>query len=101
MIEVNLAWHCDLTWMPVPSKYGLLYSEAFQSGTGELQGRTEYADMRAGYDALDEATKKKIENLNSYHSMQYPQGRRLGNFPTTGPGMQGHAYLRPLVWEAA
>ena len=34
-------------------------------------GETEFADMRAGYDALPEETKRRIEPLKAYHSVQY------------------------------
>ena len=37
--------------------------------------------MRAGYAALDEATRAKVENLTSYHSAQYTGARRTGLFP--------------------
>ncbi len=37
-------------------------------------GRTEFADMRAAYDALDTATKAEIEDLVCEHSLIYSRG---------------------------
>ena len=34
-------------------------------------GETEFADMRAAYDALDAATKAEIEDLVCEHSLMY------------------------------
>jgi alpha-ketoglutarate-dependent 2,4-dichlorophenoxyacetate dioxygenase len=38
-------------------------------------GNTEFADMRAAYDALDDATKAEIENLICEHSLIYSRGQ--------------------------
>ena len=38
-------------------------------------GETEYADMRAAYDALGEAEKRKLEGLVAEHSYGYSQGK--------------------------
>ena len=37
-------------------------------------GNTEYADMRAAYDALDAATRAEIEDLVCEHSLMYSRG---------------------------
>lgn len=62
-------------------------------------GETELADMRAGYVALDQAMRDRIENLSAYHSTQYSQANDLGDFPPqdTDGIYHGEAYLRPLV----
>lgn len=103
---VTQAWHTDMTFTPVMVKLGTLYAEQVP----EIGGETEYADMRAGYDALPEATKARIEPLSAYHSFQYALARRTGAFPDAsespyrrGTGVaaespyHGQAYLRPLV----
>ncbi len=38
-------------------------------------GNTEFADMRAAYDALDDATKAEIEDLVCEHSLIYSRGQ--------------------------
>ena len=37
-------------------------------------GNTEFADMRAGYDALDDDTKREIDELVCEHSQMYSRG---------------------------
>ena len=91
----NEAWHTDSTYWPISSKCAMLSAVTVPDEGGE----TELADMRAGYAALDEATKTKIENLAAYHSTQYSQANDVGDFPPQAEGTiyHGEAYLRPLV----
>ncbi|MCB1683655.1 MAG: TauD/TfdA family dioxygenase [Pseudomonadales bacterium] len=91
----NEAWHTDSTYWPISSKCAML-SAVVVPGKG---GETDLADMRAGYAALDQITRKRIEHLSAYHSTQYSQARDIGNFPEQREGTiyHGEAYLRPLV----
>jgi len=91
----NEAWHTDSTYWPLSSKCAML-SAVKVTATG---GETELADMRAGYRALDDATKARIADLSAYHSTQFSQANDVGDFPPTEPGTiyHGEAYLRPLV----
>ena len=91
----NEAWHTDSTYKPVSSKCSMLSAVT----VSEDGGQTELADMRAGYAALDEATKNRIENLSAYHSTQYSQANDLADFPPQRADTiyHGEAYLRPLV----
>ena len=58
-------WHSDSSFRPIPAKYSLLSARVIPSWGGE----TEFADMRAAYDALDERTKSEIEGLMCEHSL--------------------------------
>ena len=58
-------WHSDSSFRPVPAKYSLLSGRVLPS----WGANTEFADMRAAYDALDERTKTEIENLVCEHSL--------------------------------
>jgi len=91
----NEAWHTDSTYMPISSKCAMLSAVTVPDSGGE----TELADMRAGYAALDQATKDRIEHLSAYHSTQYSQANDIGDFPVQAEGTvyHGEAYLRPLV----
>ena len=61
-------------------------------------GETQLADMRAGYAALDEETKKQVNQLSAYHSTEFSQANDLGDYPSSNEGIyHGEAYLRPLV----
>jgi alpha-ketoglutarate-dependent 2,4-dichlorophenoxyacetate dioxygenase len=60
-------WHSDSSFRPVPAKYSLLSARVLPS----WGGNTEFADMRAAYDALDPRTKTEIEDLVCLHSLIY------------------------------
>ena len=63
----NRLWHSDSSFKPVPAKYSLLSARLIPSSGGN----TEFADMRAAYDALDDETKAECENLICEHSQIY------------------------------
>ena len=91
----NEAWHTDSTYKPISSKCAMLSAVTVPAEGGE----TELADMRAGYAALDQATKDKIADLSAYHSTQFSQANDVGDFPPQSEDTiyHGEAYLRPLV----
>jgi alpha-ketoglutarate-dependent 2,4-dichlorophenoxyacetate dioxygenase len=60
-------WHSDSSFRPIPAKYSLLSGRVIPSWGAD----TEFADMRAAYDALDERTKAEIEDLVCEHSLIY------------------------------
>ena len=60
-------WHSDSSFRPVPAKYSLLSGRILPS----WGANTEFADMRAAYDALDDRTKSEIEDLVCEHSLAY------------------------------
>lgn len=66
----NRLWHSDSSFRATPAKYSLLSARAIPA-TG---GNTEFADMRAAYDALNDATKAEIEDLVCEHSLIYSRG---------------------------
>ena len=67
----NRLWHSDSSFKAIPAKYSLLYAHAIPS----KGGNTEFADMRAAYDALDEETKELVEDLVCEHSQLYSRGK--------------------------
>jgi alpha-ketoglutarate-dependent 2,4-dichlorophenoxyacetate dioxygenase len=66
----NMLWHSDSSFRAIPAKYSLLSARV----VNPVGGNTEYADMRAAYDALEEATKALIEDLICEHSLMYSRG---------------------------
>ena len=66
----NMLWHSDSSFRPIPAKYSLLSARL----VNPIGGNTEYADMRAAYDALDAQTKTLIENLVCEHSLMHSRG---------------------------
>jgi alpha-ketoglutarate-dependent 2,4-dichlorophenoxyacetate dioxygenase len=66
----NRLWHSDSSYRAVPAKYSLLSGRIVV----DRGGHTEFADMRAAYDALDSATKAEIEDLVCEHSLMFSRG---------------------------
>ena len=66
----NRLWHSDSSYRAVPAKYSLLSGRIVV----DQGGHTEFADMRAAYDALDDATKAEIEDLVCEHSLMFSRG---------------------------
>ena len=66
----NMLWHSDSSFKPIPAKYSLLHARVLPS----KDGNTEFADMRAAYDALDDDMKAEIDDLVCEHSQQYSRG---------------------------
>jgi alpha-ketoglutarate-dependent 2,4-dichlorophenoxyacetate dioxygenase len=64
-------WHSDSSFNAIPASYSVLSGRSVVS----WGGNTEFADMRAAYDALDERTKAEIEDLVCLHSNMYSRGK--------------------------
>ncbi len=63
----NRLWHSDSSFQSPPARYSMLSAKEVPSAGGE----TEYADMRAAYDAFPDALKTQIEDLRAFHSIIY------------------------------
>jgi alpha-ketoglutarate-dependent 2,4-dichlorophenoxyacetate dioxygenase len=82
----NRLWHTDASYMPVPVVLGMLHAVALPPPSPFGNGETEFADMRAAYDALPDATKSAIDGLVVEHDIfwsrgqigftEFPQGER-------------------------
>ena len=91
----NEGWHTDSSYMPLAAKASVLCAQVVPPSGGE----TEWADMRAAYDALDDATREHIRDLSAYHSL-YQSQAKIGYEIRAGAGYGFHtkgAPLRPLV----
>ena len=66
----NQLWHSDSSFRAIPAKYSILSGRTVATSGGN----TEFADMRAAYDALDARTKAEIEDLICEHSLIYSRG---------------------------
>ncbi len=67
----NMLWHSDSSFKATPAKYSLLSARVIPSSPG---GNTEFADMRAAWDALDAETRTLIQDLVCEHSQIYSRG---------------------------
>eukprot|EP00747_Dinoflagellata_sp_TGD_P028334 gnl/TRDRNA2_/TRDRNA2_133202_c0_seq2.p1 gnl/TRDRNA2_/TRDRNA2_133202_c0~~gnl/TRDRNA2_/TRDRNA2_133202_c0_seq2.p1 ORF type:complete len:240 (+),score=24.86 gnl/TRDRNA2_/TRDRNA2_133202_c0_seq2:76-795(+) len=95
MLVGNEYFHTDSTYKPLSSKAALLSCMVAPS----RGGGTAFVDMRAAYDALDEAMKMRVSTLSAYHSNLYSQANDLSHFPPVDAQTIYHpeAYLRPLI----
>jgi alpha-ketoglutarate-dependent 2,4-dichlorophenoxyacetate dioxygenase len=66
----NQLWHSDSSFRAIPAKYSLLSGRVVV----DQGGNTEFADMRAAYDALDEETRELVDGLVCEHSLIYSRG---------------------------
>jgi alpha-ketoglutarate-dependent 2,4-dichlorophenoxyacetate dioxygenase len=67
----NRLWHTDASFRAVPGALSMLYAHVVPAQGGD----TEFADLRAAYDALPDVTKKKIEGLVAEHSIWHSRGQ--------------------------
>ena len=67
----NRLWHTDSIFRHVPARASLLYARS----VAPIGGHTEFADMRAAWDALPEATRKRIDGLTVEHSIFHSRAK--------------------------
>jgi alpha-ketoglutarate-dependent taurine dioxygenase len=70
-LQGNEGWHHDSTYMPLQAK-GAVFTAEIVPRHG---GATGFADMRAAYEALDAATRERVERLSAHHSRRYSMER--------------------------
>ena len=95
ILKGNEGWHTDSTYMPLSARASILAADVVP----EDGGQTEWADMRAAFDALDDETRKKIAGLAAYHSLYYSQAK-VGHKARSGSsyGLSNQDVpLRPLI----
>src|SRR4249920_2502121 len=59
----NQLWHSDSSFQKPAARYSMLHAVAIPAQGGE----TEFADLRAAYDALPEDLRQEIEGLEAEH----------------------------------
>jgi len=67
----NRLWHTDSIFKHVPALTSLLYAHHI----APIGGFTEFADMRAAWDALPAARQKKLEGLKVFHSIFHSRAK--------------------------
>ncbi len=71
----NQLWHSDSSFQSIVAKYSLLSGVAVPGEGGD----TEFADLRAAYDALDHETKRLIARLSAEHYAFHSRTLLLGD----------------------
>lgn len=63
----NRLWHTDASFQDPPGRYSMLHAKVIPPAGAD----TEYADMRAAWDALPEDMKARVDGLRVHHSIAY------------------------------
>jgi len=63
----NRLWHTDASFQDPPGRYSMLHARVVPSSGPD----TEFADMCAAYEALDDAMRARLEGLRVHHSIAY------------------------------
>jgi alpha-ketoglutarate-dependent 2,4-dichlorophenoxyacetate dioxygenase len=94
--KANQLWHTDSSFKQVPAGISFLSARELPP----IGGETEFADMRAAYDELDQAMRDRIEGLAAVHSIEYSrslvgyeglsEGERAALPPVTHPLVRMH-----------
>ena len=63
----NRLWHTDASFEDPPGRYSMLLAKVVPPVAAD----TEFADLRAAYDALDDKLRRTLEGLRAHHSIAY------------------------------
>ena len=63
----NRLWHTDASFESPAGRYSMLLGR----NVPPVRADTQFADMRAAYEALDAQTQRVIDGLHVYHSIVY------------------------------
>jgi alpha-ketoglutarate-dependent 2,4-dichlorophenoxyacetate dioxygenase len=88
----NRLWHTDASFQDPAGRYSMLSAKVVPPVGAE----TEYADMRAAYDALPAETKARLEGLRVHHSIAYSRQTLGFEFSSEEAGRLEGA-VHPLV----
>lgn len=86
-------WHSDNSFRSPPGLFTFLHGRIIPPEGGN----TEFADMRAAYDALDDAMKQRLHGLTAIHSLAW--SRFQANSPPMSPKETANipVSIQPLV----
>jgi len=71
----NRLWHTDGSFRRIPAALSMLYAHRVPRPGPLGGGETEFADLRAAYDALPAATKAEIEDLVALHDIAWSRAQ--------------------------
>jgi alpha-ketoglutarate-dependent 2,4-dichlorophenoxyacetate dioxygenase len=88
----NRLWHTDASFQDPAGRYSMLHARLLPP----VGADTMFADMRSAYDALDDATKDKLEGLTCHHSIAH--SRMTLGFEFSGEELEKlQGAVHPLV----
>ena len=89
----NMLWHSDSSFKPMPAKYSLLSARVVP----DSGGNTEFADMRAAWDALNTEQQNECKDLVCEHSQLYSRGSLGFEDFTAEERVKWAPVIQPLV----
>ena len=89
----NQLWHTDSSFRQKSAAWSMLHARIIPPAGGN----TEFADMRAAYDALPDAMKKRLEGLVAEHSIWHSRAKLGGYTPTEDERKARPPARHPLV----
>jgi alpha-ketoglutarate-dependent 2,4-dichlorophenoxyacetate dioxygenase len=89
----NRLWHTDSSFKAPTAYASMLYARS----VAPIGGHTQYADLRAAYDALPPATKTRLEGLLAEHSLLFSRARLGFNDYTEQERHDFTPVVRPLA----
>ncbi|HEY7039306.1 MAG TPA: TauD/TfdA family dioxygenase [Methylomirabilota bacterium] len=88
----NRLWHTDASFQDPPGRYSMLSAKVVPA----VGADTEYADMRAAYDALPEEETAQLEGLRVHHSIAHSR-QTLGFEFSEGEQEALRGAIHPLI----
>jgi len=88
----NRLWHTDASFQDPAGRYSMLHARVVPP----VNADTQYADMRAAYDALDAGMRDRIQDLRAHHSVVHSR-RLLGFEFSTDEEQKLQGAVHPLV----
>jgi len=88
----NRLWHTDASFVDPPGRYSMLSAKVVPAVAAD----TEFADMRAAYDALTAESKAEVEGLRVHHSVTHSRSLLGFSFSEDEQAQLGGA-IHPLV----
>jgi taurine dioxygenase len=79
LADAGFTWHSDTSYRRRPSRCSLLYAKEVPHQDGKPLGDTVFANTIAAYEALPEATQRRLTGLKAIH--RYSERRRVENSP--------------------
>jgi len=67
LADAGQSWHTDMSYSRTIAFCNVLYGIKIPHRNGQPLGNTEFCDMRAAYDALPEALKRRLEGMTVLH----------------------------------
>jgi taurine dioxygenase len=83
--DAGVLWHTDNAFQQNPDTFATLYAIEIPQGDGVSLGDTLFVSTTAAYEALDEATRRRLDGLRVVHSYGYHLEKMARLSPGTRP----------------